>query len=130
MKILVGYDGSNQAKEALNLATKHAKAFNATVYVVCSMKKESQNTQGEIEQAWESLEYTRQFLSDNGIPVETHLLVRGFTPGEDLVEFAREHDIDEIIVGIRKTSPVGKIVFGSNARYVILNAHCPVVTVK
>jgi nucleotide-binding universal stress UspA family protein len=73
---------------------------------------------------------TRQFLSNNGIPVETHLLVRGFTPGEDFVEFAKEHDIDEIVVGIRKTSPVGKIVFGSNARYVILNAHCPVVTVK
>ncbi len=130
MKILVGYDGSNQAKEALNVAMKHAKAFNAAVYVVCSMKKESQTIQGEIEQAQESLEYTRQFFSNNGIPVETHLLVRGFTPGEDLVEFAKEHDIDEILVGIKKTSPVGKIVFGSNARYVILNAHCPVVAVK
>ncbi len=130
MKILVGYDGSNQAKNALNVAKKHAKAFDATVFVVCSMKKQSQTPQSEIEQAQESLEYTRQFFSNSGIPVETHLLVRGFTPGEDLVEFAREHDIDEIVVGIKRTSTVGKMVFGSNARYVILNAHCPVVTVK
>ncbi|MDA8406212.1 MAG: universal stress protein, partial [Deltaproteobacteria bacterium] len=42
MKILVGYDGSNQAKNALNVAKKHAKAFDATVFVVCSMKKQSQ----------------------------------------------------------------------------------------
>ncbi len=130
MKILVGYDGSNQAKNALNVAKKHAKAFDATVFVVCSMKKQSQTPQSEIEQSQESLEYTRQFFSNSGIPVETHLLVRGFTPGEDLVEFAREHDIDEIVVGIKRTSTVGKMVFGSNARYVILNAHCPVVTVK
>ncbi|MFA6222447.1 MAG: universal stress protein [Desulfomonilaceae bacterium] len=130
MKILVGYDGSNQAKEALNLAKKHAQAFNAYVYVVYSLKKGSQTTAGEIDQAKEWLEYTKQFFSASGIPVETHLLVRGVTPGEDLVQFAQEHDVDEIIVGIKKTSPVGKIVFGSNARHVILNADCPVVTVK
>jgi nucleotide-binding universal stress UspA family protein len=130
MKILVGYDGSNQAKEALNLARKHAQAFNAYVYVVYSLKKGSQTTAGEIDQAKEWLEYTKQFFSASGIPVETHLLVRGVTPGEDLVQFAQEHDVDEIVVGIKKTSPVGKIVFGSNARHVILNADCPVVTVK
>lgn len=130
MKILVGYDGSNQAKEALSVARKHAQAFNAHVYVVCSLKKEAQTTAGEIDQAQEWLEYTKQFFSASGVPVETHLLVRGFTPGEDLVQFAQEHDVDEIVVGIKKTSPVGKIVFGSNARHVILNAHCPVVTVK
>lgn len=130
MKILVGYDGSNQAKEALNLARKHAEAFNAYVYVVYSLKKEAPTTTGEINQAKEWLEYTKQFFSASGIPVETHLLVRGVTPGEDLVQFAQEHDVDEIVVGIKKTSPVGKIVFGSNARHVILNADCPVVTVK
>jgi nucleotide-binding universal stress UspA family protein len=130
MKILVGYDGSNQAKEALNLARKHAQAFNASVYVIHSSKKGSQTTAAEIDQAKEWLEYTKQFFSASGIPVETHLLVRGVTPGEDLVQFAQEHDVDEIIVGIKKTSPVGKIVFGSNARHVILNADCPVVTVK
>lgn len=130
MKILVGYDGSNQAKETLNVARKHAQAFNAYVYVVYSLKKEAQTTTGEIDQAQEWLEYTKQFFSASGVPVETHLLVRGFTPGEDLVQFAQEHDVDEIVVGIKKTSPVGKIVFGSNARHVILNAHCPVVTVK
>ncbi len=130
MKILVGYDGSNAAKNALNLAKKHALAFGAAVIVVYSMKKDSQTTPGNIEEAQKLLEYTKQFFSIDTIPVETHLLVRGFTPGEDLVEFAQERQVEEIVVGLKKTSPVGKMVFGSNARYVILNAHCPVVTVK
>jgi nucleotide-binding universal stress UspA family protein len=130
MKILVGYDGSTQAKEALNIARKHAQAFNGAVYVVTSLEGEAHTSTAEIKQAQEELEYAKQFLSEGGIPAETHLLIRGFTPGEDLVRFAEEHGMDEIVVGIRKTSPVGKMLFGSNARHVILNAPCPVVTVK
>jgi len=50
--------------------------------------------------------------------------------GEDLVKFANENDIDEILIGIQKTSKVGKLLFGSTAQFVILEASCPVVTVK
>jgi nucleotide-binding universal stress UspA family protein len=52
------------------------------------------------------------------------------TPGEDLVDYAGENGIDEIIIGIKRRSKVGKLLFGSNAQYVILKAPCPVVTVK
>jgi nucleotide-binding universal stress UspA family protein len=52
------------------------------------------------------------------------------SPGEDLVEFATENKIDEIIVGIKKLSKVGKLLMGSTAQYVILEAECPVVSVK
>lgn len=130
MKLLVAYDGSAQAKEALNLAKKHALAFNATVYVVTSLLGGDHTSAEEIKQAQEELDYTEDFFSDSGIPVETHLLIRGLSPGEDLVQFAQENGIDQIFVGVKKTSPVGKILFGSNARYVILNAPCPVITVK
>ena len=127
MKILVGYDGSAQAKLALDVAKKHAQAFNALVYVVTSLTGETDTTTEQIKQAQAELEYTKQFFAESGITVETHLLIRGVTPGEDLVQFAQEQGIDEIIVGVKKTSAVGKILFGSNARYVILHAHCPVV---
>jgi nucleotide-binding universal stress UspA family protein len=130
MKILVGYDGSSQAKLALDVAKKHAQAFKAAVYVVTSLTGETETTTEEIKQAQEELEYTKEFFSESGIPVETHLLIRGLTPGEDLVKFGQEHGMDEIVVGVKKTSVVGKTLFGSNARYVILNAHCPVVSAK
>ena len=51
MKILVGYDGTNSAKEALNLAKIHAKLFNASIDVVTSMQKGTEQQREEIEQA-------------------------------------------------------------------------------
>jgi nucleotide-binding universal stress UspA family protein len=50
--------------------------------------------------------------------------------GEDLVQLAKENNVDEIIIGVRRRSKVGKLFFGSTAQYVILNAPCPVVSVK
>jgi nucleotide-binding universal stress UspA family protein len=130
MKFLVGYDGTNQAKDALDLAKKHALAFGAQLCVVTSLFGEKETTPQEIEQAEEGLEYARKTLADAGIAVETHLLVRGLSPGEDLVQFAQEKGIDQIFVGVKKVSQVGKLIFGSNARHVILNAPCPVVSVR
>jgi len=130
MKILVGYDGSAQAKEALDLAKKHALAFNAKVYIVTSLFGEKDTTPDQIETAEEGLEYAEKTFANSGIEVETHLLVRGVTAGEDLVAFAQEKGIDQIFVGVKKVSPVGKLIFGSNARHIILNAPCPVLSVR
>jgi nucleotide-binding universal stress UspA family protein len=58
------------------------------------------------------------------------LSVRGLQAGEDIVLLAEENKVDEIIIGVRRRSKVGKLLFGSTAQYVILNAPCPVVSVK
>jgi nucleotide-binding universal stress UspA family protein len=50
--------------------------------------------------------------------------------GEDLIEFANENKVDQIVVGVKRRSKVGKLLMGSTAQYVILQAQCPVVTVK
>lgn len=130
MKIMVGYDGSSAAKNALNLAKMHAKAFQAKVYILTSMVKGSDKQVQEIRNTEHELEYIKSQFDEEKIPCEIHLLIRGLSPGDDLVQFAKDNDADEIIVGIAKKSKVGKFVFGSNAQYVILEAHCPVVTVK
>ena len=130
MKILVGYDGTNSAKEALNLAQSHAKAFGASVSVVTSMHKGTESGRKEIEQAERGLEQAKSSLEAADINCDTHLLIRGLSAGEDLVEFANENQIEEIIVGVKRRSKVGKLLMGSTAQYVILQANCPVVTVK
>ena len=56
--------------------------------------------------------------------------MRGLGPGEELVAFAQKHQAEEIVIGVRKRSKMGKLVFGSTAQYVILNAGCPVVSIK
>ena len=130
MKILVGYDGTNAAKEALNLAKSNAKTFGASVEVVTSMHKGTESEQKDIEQAERGLDYAKSLLEEGGIECNTHLLIRGLSAGEDLIEFANENQVDQIIVGVKRRSKVGKLLMGSTAQYVILQAQCPVVTVK
>ncbi len=130
MKILVGYDGSNSGKEALDLAKNHAIAFKGEVDVVTSMVKGTERNQQDMDQAKRGLEYAETLFKEINIPCKTHLLIRGLSSGEDMVEFAQENNIDEIIVGVKRRSKVGKLLMGSTAQYVILNAHCPVVRVK
>ena len=50
--------------------------------------------------------------------------------GANLVQFIQDNDIDEVFIGVKKRSKVEKLVFGSTAQYVILNAPCPVIVVK
>lgn len=130
MRILVGYDGSRSAREALRRALKHAKAFGADVDVVTSMMKGSEAQREEIKNAEGGLAYAEALFKEHGIDCNTHLLIRGLSPEEDLVQFAEEKGVDEIVVGVNRRSKVGKILMGSTAQYVILKAPCPVVTVK
>ena len=130
MNILVGYDGSNSAKDALKLAKDHAMAFDYKVDVVTSMLGAKNNQYDDVRQAELGLEYAKALLEEDNIHCETHLLIRGLSPGEDLVQFAEDNQINEIIVGVRRRSKVGKLLMGSTAQHVILNAPCPVVTIK
>jgi nucleotide-binding universal stress UspA family protein len=131
MKILVGYDGSNVAKAALELARKHAMVWGAKVDVVNCMAQSRELEYDDIRKVEQKLEDEVHYvLNSEKIPYETHLVISGLESGEDLVQFTEENKIDEIIIGIRKRSKVGKLVFGSTAQYVILNAPCPVVSIK
>jgi len=94
------------------------------------MQKGTESERKDIEQAERGLAYAKSLFEDGGIECNTHLLIRGMSPGEDLIEFANENQIDQIIVGVKRRSKVGKLLMGSTAQYVILQARCPVVTVK
>jgi nucleotide-binding universal stress UspA family protein len=131
MKIVVAYDGTNVAREALELAKKRAKVLGAEIAVVNCMAQNHDLKYEDIRKVEEKLEgEVRAILNSEKIPYETHLVISGQDIGKALVDYAEQNKIDEIIVGIRKKTKVGKLVFGSNAQYVILNAPCPVVAVK
>jgi nucleotide-binding universal stress UspA family protein len=130
MKFLVGYDGSNEAEAALKEAQKHANVFKADIYIVTSLEQSSTLQKAEVEKAEGELEYLRTPFNIDDIPCETTVSVNYLSAGEDLIQFTRENNIDKIFIGVKKRSKVGKLVFGSTAQYVILNAPCPVVVVK
>jgi len=130
MKMMVCYDGTTPAKEALKVAQEHAQALGAEISVVAALVGDSQEQIHSIEKAEQDLAYARVSLKNANIPVETKLLTGCLNAGESLVEYAEQNEIDEIVIGIVKTSKVGKLIFGSTAQYVILQAPCPVLTVK
>jgi nucleotide-binding universal stress UspA family protein len=130
MKFLVGYNGSVEAKAALLLARDFAKIFKAKVFVMSSMEGGAGEKIEDINRAEQNLREAKELLDEAGIECETHQMARGLTPGEDLVKFAEENQIDQIYVGIEKKSKTSKLLLGSTAQYVILKARCPVITVK
>jgi nucleotide-binding universal stress UspA family protein len=130
MKILVGYDESRVAEAALKLAHKHAKAFEAEIIILNSLEQSPTLKKEDIDKAENKLEKIKTTFAADGITCEIHASVSYQSPGEDLVNIAKENDIDEIVIGVRRRSKVGKLMFGSTAQFVILEAPCPVLAVK
>jgi nucleotide-binding universal stress UspA family protein len=130
MKFIVCLDESKTSKAALRLAEKYAAALKADLILVTSMLKGTENEKEKIKEAENRLSDLKNASEKNGISCTTHLLIRGLSAGEDLVDFAEEQKADQIFIGIKRRSKVEKLVFGSTAQYVILHADCPVVTVK
>ena len=130
MKFLVGYNGSSVARSALAAAGDFAKIFNAKIFVLTSLEGGTGETLDDITKAENVLGQAKTYLAEKGLDCETHQLARGLSPGEDLVKFAEDNDIDQIFVGIEKKSKTRKMLLGSTAQYVILKAPCLVISVK
>lgn len=132
MKIMVCYNELSAAQRALDYVRKRAKENDAELWLVYSLQAENGTAHlygDEIEQAKKCLETASASLAQEGIAHQTHLLQRGLTAGEDLVLFAEENDMDEVVIGIHKRSRLGKLLLGSVAQYVILQSPCPVISV-
>jgi nucleotide-binding universal stress UspA family protein len=130
MNILVAFDGTREAKEAARIAARHAKAFNARIILAYSMVGGPEIPRKQFDEAEKELQLQEIALKEEGFECESVLSVRGMETGEDLVKLAEEKQAEEIVIGIQRKSKVGKLLFGSTAQYIIMNAGCPVVTVR
>lgn len=130
MKILVGYLNSPEGRAALDAAVAEARLRDGELVVIHSMRG---GTRDEGEQAAsyrEELEAIDKRLSAEGIQHRSRELVQGQSPSEDLLQAAKEEDASLIVIGLRRRSPVGKLLLGSNAQDILLQADCPVLAVK
>ncbi|SEV80024.1 universal stress protein [Natrinema salifodinae] len=78
----------------------------------------------EDQPAPESLERTVEFLTEHGVSSTAER--RHGEPPEEITNAARELDVDLIVMGGRRRSPVGKALFGSVVQAVLLDADRPV----
>ncbi|WP_435197459.1 universal stress protein [Natronomonas sp. EA1] len=77
----------------------------------------------EAEDLFESVRGRLQALGD----VET--AIEAGDPSAEIVEYAHSHGADQVVIGLRKRSPTGKLVFGSTAQDILLSSRVPVVCV-
>jgi nucleotide-binding universal stress UspA family protein len=130
MKILIGYDGTEESQKALDIIIRYAKILSAKAYVLTVVEGGQHAVREVYQKAEQDLSYAKNSILAEGIECEAKLSAQGLEPGEELVQFALENVIDMIVIGIEKRSKLGKLLFGSNAQYVILEAPCPVLIVK
>ena len=130
MKILVGYLKSPEGQAALDAAIAESRLRDGELVVVHSMRG---GTRDEAEQAVSSrdeMEAIANRLAGEGVRHRSRELVQGQSPAEDLLQAAKEEDADLIVIGLRRRTPVGKLLLGSNAQDILLQADCPVLAVK
>ena len=130
MKVLVGYNGSTEAVAAVELAAEYAKTFGGEVVLMTSTEGGGRESADDINEAQSRLNAAQADMEENQTPCEVVQTARGISPGEDIVQYAKENTVDLIVVGIEKKSRTRKLLLGSTAQFVILRAPCPVLTVK
>lgn len=130
MTIVVGYLPTPEGKAALERATEESVLRNLPLVVVASQQGGREFGDEEVARFDRELDSVRASLEKAGVQHEVRGLVRGNDPSDDVLAVAEETGAELIVIGLRRRSPVGKLLLGSNAQRILLEADCTVIAVK
>lgn len=126
MTILVGYIPSPLGDAALDRAVEEARG-HGTDLVVLNFTREDHDD-AHISDAQTADLVTR--LEATGVPHTVRRERAPHGPADEILATAEEVSAELIVIGLRRRSPTGKLLFGSTAQSVLLGAECPVLAVK
>lgn len=127
--VMLGYVPKPEGEAALAAAIAEAKLRQADLVVV-NAHRARHGDAGWAERMQSELEEVRSRVADEGITVDVRTPESEVEPADDLISIASEIDADLIVIGLRRRTPVGKLILGSSAQRILLDAHCPVLAVK
>ncbi len=128
--IVVGFVDSSEGRAATNAAVDEALLRQAQLVLVSSARGGGHEDGDELRAMSAAVAKAQDEIEARGVDVEVREFVRGNDPADDLLEVAKERDASLIVIGVRRRSPVGKLLLGSNSQTILLNAECPVLAVK
>lgn len=130
MRIVAGFLTSAEGRAALNRAIEETRLRDGELLVVHSMRGGERDELDQVLSYRDEFKRLEQQLSTSGIRYRLVEYARGNAPAEDLLQASKDEDADLIVIGIRRRSPVGKLILGSNAQDILLNADAAVLAVK
>jgi nucleotide-binding universal stress UspA family protein len=128
MTILVGYIPTAQGEAALAAAIGEAKSHDEKVLVI-NMSRDDKLVDAH-RAAGRDLDRLDQDLAESGVPHEVRRIEHGTDPADQLLEVVEAEQPRMLVIGIRHRSTVGKLLLGSTAQRLLLDARCPVLAVK
>ena len=127
--VVVGFVRTPEGEAAITAAVEEARRREGRLVVVHSSKGGAEDADRVVEDRL-ALDALGEELRASGLEVDIEDLARGKEPADDLIEVAERESAALIVIGMRRRSPVGKLLLGSNAQTLLLHADCPVLAVK
>jgi nucleotide-binding universal stress UspA family protein len=128
MTIVVGYLPTPEGLAALTKALEEAAAEKQKLVVV-NTGYHGDNSHPHFASAAD-LDAIDERLREAGVEHEVLQPTEGRSAAEEILEAERRYGASMIVIGLRKRSPVGKLIAGSTAQTILLEASCPVLAVK
>ena len=137
-KILVGIDGSEGSKKALQAAISIAKKFKTDLYSI-SVKERSSQFPATVGEVMEEKEETDKFFAQvtedaldwaQSEGVDLQCVVRSGHEVETIVEYARQEHFDLLVVGFMGRSRIFGRIRGGTSQNLTKTAPCSVLVVK
>ena len=128
MTILVAYVPRPEGQAALNKGIEIAKHRNEQLIVVNA----SPGGTAEDPSFADAQDYERvqEILANTGLTTDFKQYVRGKNAVQEIEALVESLQVSMLIIGLRKRSPVGKLIMGSVAQELLLSVSCPVLAVK
>lgn len=132
--ILLGYDGSEGSRKAVDVATELARTYQASIIVVCAFHHMPRVTQptpddfADIHEARTLADALVKELGLLGIPAEADVLEG--PPAEALLNAAEAREADLMVVGSRGFGQFKGLLLGSTSDRVVHYATIPVLVAR
>lgn len=128
MTIVIAYVSRPEGQAALDKAIEIAGRRNEHLVVVNASPGGRREDASMVDV--QDAERVQQQLDDAGIDAEFKQFVRGKNAVQEIEELVESRQASLLVIGLRKRSPVGKLVMGSVAQEILLSVSCPVLAVK
>ncbi|MGB3186711.1 MAG: universal stress protein [Ornithinimicrobium sp.] len=128
MSIVVGYVPTPEGRAAVQRAAAEAVLRGVDLLVVQGPGVSSAMPGGADEGP--ELSAAQRVVETAGLHYQRRSTAEQQDFSEHLIDVADESSAEIIVIGLRRRSTVGKLILGSNAQRILLDAGCPVLAVK